>query len=479
MDKYTLFKEFVANAANEFISILTTDKNNNSNKNKTINTKIISHLDSDGISAAAIAIKASNELNLKSDLSIVKQLDTLTLNKLLENKNEFDYYIFTDVGASKLKYLSENLSNKKILILDHHIAESNNKYDNIIHVNPVLFGIDGSKEISGAGVSYLFFKNILEGFKQNAHIAIIGAMGDSQEHKGFKPLNNEILQDAIEFGYMDQIKDLKLFGKHSRPVTKLLEYSTNPHIPGVTNNRDGTIKFLEKLEINYRTDIRIKKIFELTDDEIQRITDGIIKQRRYEEKPEDVFGFTYILKNESQNSPLREAKEFSTVLNACGRMNNPVLGVNACLGNPEAKQECEKILHEYKKEIVTLLNWYKSNQNSEDFHKGKNFILINAKDNIDTKLTGTFTSIVSHNNYRTKIKYVVVMSRDSEKHTKISFRFAQKKLENENVSELLTEMTQGISKEIGGHRRAAGGIIPIDKETEFVKNALSILNNVN
>ena len=44
----------------------------------------------------------------------------------------------------------------------------------------------------------------------------------------------------------------------------------------------------------------------------------------------------------------------STVLNACGRMNNPMLGVNACLGNSEAKKECEQILSDYKKELGFL-----------------------------------------------------------------------------------------------------------------------------
>jgi len=48
------------------------------------------------------------------------------------------------------------LKDKEIVILDHHKVE-NNERDTIIHVNPHFFGIDGSKEVSGAGVVFLFW----------------------------------------------------------------------------------------------------------------------------------------------------------------------------------------------------------------------------------------------------------------------------------------------------------------------------------
>ena len=53
-------------------------------------------------------------------------------------------------------------------------------------MNPHLFDIDGSTEISGAGVVYLFCKALDGKNKDMAHIAIVGAIGDIQEDKGFK-----------------------------------------------------------------------------------------------------------------------------------------------------------------------------------------------------------------------------------------------------------------------------------------------------
>ena len=92
-----------------------------------------------------------------------------------------------------------------MFILDHHEPE---KLDvdakNIVFVNPHKFGIDGGKEISGAGVVFMFVNALDESMKQFAHIGIIGAIGDMQEHNGFGHLNNEILQTAISQGKIDR-----------------------------------------------------------------------------------------------------------------------------------------------------------------------------------------------------------------------------------------------------------------------------------
>ena len=51
---------------------------------------------------------------------------------------------------------------------------------------PHLFGIDGGKEISGAGVVFRFACAVDKSMEDFAHIAIIGAHGDMQEKTDFK-----------------------------------------------------------------------------------------------------------------------------------------------------------------------------------------------------------------------------------------------------------------------------------------------------
>ena len=56
--------------------------------------------------------------------------------------------------------INDLMKDKVVLILDHHQPEEVEAENNICHINPHLHGIDGSKEISGSGVVYLFSKAV-------------------------------------------------------------------------------------------------------------------------------------------------------------------------------------------------------------------------------------------------------------------------------------------------------------------------------
>ena len=305
MSRYKEFKEAIAKAAERFKSF---------DPKQTI--RVISHLDADGISACAILIHLLNKENRKYSISIIPQL---TKEKLIEfSKEEYPYFMFTDLGSGQLSAISEVLKSKRIMILDHHDPEKTNTPENIIHVNPHLSGIDGSVEISGAGVVYLFAAATDSYYEKLAHLAIIGAIGDVQETKGvFKQLNNEILQTALDKGLLKAEKGLRLFGTQTKPLHKVLEYSTDPYIPGVSGSESGAIQFLHQIGINPKKGDDWKKIIHLTDEEMQKLVTGIIMKRLDEESPEDVLGLIYTLPNEKSEVSTKDAKEFATLLNAC------------------------------------------------------------------------------------------------------------------------------------------------------------------
>jgi single-stranded-DNA-specific exonuclease len=122
--------------------------------------RLISHLDADGISAASIIIRALNRMNRKYALSIVQQLDDSVAFSL--SKEQYKTFIFTDIGSGQVSLLEKYLPEKRIFILDHHEIDRNAKENqNIFQINPHQFGIEGSTDISGAGV-VLFFSQILD-----------------------------------------------------------------------------------------------------------------------------------------------------------------------------------------------------------------------------------------------------------------------------------------------------------------------------
>ncbi|MBU1205055.1 MAG: DHH family phosphoesterase [Nanoarchaeota archaeon] len=457
LDNYERFKEFVKQAAERFRKLDKKEK-----------IRIVSHLDSDGISACSILINALNIENRKYSVSIVQQLNKNIISEI--SKENYNCFFFTDIGSGKLNDIKSLLAGKKVFVLDHHKPEKVDIDDSIVHINPHLFGIDGTQEISGAGVVYFFAKYLNKRNEDMAHIAIIGAIGDVQENNGFSRLNNEILETAKAKGKIKTIRGLKVFGAQTKPLYRLLQYSTDVYIPGVTGSESNAIQFLQQLGINPKQGNQWKKLVNLTKNEIKKLSAGIIMRRLDEEKPEDIFGQVYILRDEEKESPLRDAKEFSTLLNACGRLNKASLGIGACLNDEKIKKKAITNLSKYKREIVKTMKWYEENKDSEDIIKKHGMIIINAKDNVRATMIGTLASIISSSNGFDKTTFVMSMARLLNGKTKISLRISDRNADVD-LFKIISNIAEKVNGEAGGHLRAAGAVIPTDMEKEFINEA--------
>lgn len=442
--------------------------------------RVISHLDSDGICAASILSKALNLEKRKYSLSIVQQLDEKTLSSLAEES--YKYFIFTDIGSGQLDLIIKYLKGRNIFILDHHepVAEAT---DNIMHVNPHLFGINGSNEISGAGVVYLFAEKLNPKLEEFAHIALIGAIGDIQdEGGGFSELNKGFIGKAVEKGKLKVIKGLKLFGAQTRPLYKLLEYSSSPSIPGVSGSESGAIQFLRQLGIEPKDGNQWRKLVNLTQPEIERLTDGIIMKLLESDtpvNPEDIIGEVYILREEEKESPLRDAKEFSTMLNACGRMGKASVGIGACLGDAVSKQNAIKVLGDYKREIVKAMDWYEQNKKTHNVIMDKGLLIINARDQIKPAIIGTLASMISKSSNLPDRTFILSMARNDDSSTKVSMRIAGNGNSDVDLNALVSKITEelGVGKG-GGHSHASGAVIPSDKEEDFISHAKVVLSQL-
>ena len=405
-------------------------------------------------------------------ISIVQQLKEKILQKLVEE--DYETFFFTDIGSGQIKDIRALLKGKKIFIFDHHKIEEDDK--NIVHVNPELFNLSGSTEISGAGVSYLFYK-ALTAKKNMAHIAVVGAIGDVQENNGFLKLNNEILEDAKKNKLLEVKKGLRIFGLNTKPLYKALQFSTWPVIPGVTGSESGSIQFLQELGINPKYRNKWRMFSQLTEREIKKLTSGIIVRRFEKDRPEDVFGPIYILINE-QEGPTKEAREYATLLNACGRLDKASFGLGACLGDEQSKLKAITVLKNYKKELVNALNWFERNRGTTNIIESEGVVIINAKSAIRDTLIGTIASILSKSNRYREGTCILSMARNPEDDTtKLSLRIVG----NENdidLKQVLKLMVLSVKGDYGGHKRAAGGRIPQDMEEEFIKNAIDVLGKV-
>lgn len=460
-DKYNRFKTQIKDVAKRFKEL-----------DQSLKIRLVSHLDADGISAASILIRLFNKENRRYSISIVQQLDKKIILELAKEENKV--YMFSDLGSGQLKNINEILKDKQIFVLDHHDSDKV-EGDNIYHVNPHLFGIDGGSEISGSGVSYLFAKEVNKEMEDMAHVAIIGAIGDIQENQGFKGLNNEILDTAIKKKKIEVKKGLKMFGAQTKPLHKVLEYSMDPYIPGVSGSESGAIQFLNKIGIKPREGSKWRKVVNLSDEEMDKLITSIVMQRANEKNPENILGNVYNLLDEQEESPTRDIKEFSTLLNACGRMSKASLGIGTCLGDKKIKQRAVKNLGNYRKEIVDAINWYYKNKDSSDVIRGKGYVIMNAKDNILSTIAGTMASILSKDNSFEDGTYILSMAQLDKGLTKASIRIVGRE-KNIDLREIIKDITDKLEgTEAGGHMFAAGALLPTEKEEEFIDVAKEVL----
>ena len=195
-------------------------------------------------------------------------------------------------------------------------------------------------------------------------------------------------------------------------------------------------------------------------------------KRITEEKPEDVLGQLYLLEGEKEGSPMRDLREFATLLNACGRMDRASCGIGACLGIEKDKQMALQTLADYKKEIVNALNWY----NQDDtIIKEEGYIIINAKNEIKPTILGTIASIISKSKEIKPETFIMSMARNKDGNTKISLRISKNEKEID-LRGIVKKITDEVGGEAGGHMQAAGAQIPVEKEEEFITKAKEVLD---
>ena len=185
-------------------------------------------------------------------------------------------------------------------------------------------------------MAYLVAKAL--GHEDMAHIAIVGAVGDMQDSRGsLCSLNRVILSDAQRNGTLKVSNDLRLFGRQSRPISQMLSYASDPFLPGLTGREDECRSFLQQLGISLMDGDRLRSYVDLSFPERQKLTSALYMRLLDSGVPEFVvqgmIGEVYTLLGEEKGTELRDSKEFSTVLNACGRQQKPSLGVEVCLGD--------------------------------------------------------------------------------------------------------------------------------------------------
>ena len=403
--------------------------------------KILSHFDTDGITSAAIFSRALQRWGKNFSIQIVKGLEEEIIKKLPDDH----LLIFLDLASGSLNYLKEKKT--EIIVIDHHeIAQE--IPNNVLMVNPL---IENHEIISGAGLCYLFAKTLSSENTDLATLAVIGMVGDILDQNIGKTYS-EIIKDSETL-----VKKGLLIYPSTRPLNKVLEYCSSPYIPDVSGSYKGVVEVLREANIQKDNGV-YKALYELNNEEMSNLITAIMLRSNGKIDSSKLIGNLYLVRFHNKQE---DARELSALINACSRMDRPEISLGFCLGNKNFKEKAEGIYREYRQHIISALKYITEAEKI----KGKNYTIINAKNNIKDTIIGTTASIIARSPLYDEGTIIIALAYNENK-IKVSARIVGK--EGLNVREILSKVVIPLGGEVGGHPHAAGCLIEKEKEAEFI-----------
>ncbi|MFC4436182.1 MULTISPECIES: DHH family phosphoesterase [Natrialbaceae] len=481
---------------------------------------LASHIDADGLTSAAVAAQALERAGIPFETVFEKQLDEAAVENIAATA--YDTVLFTDFGSGQLDIIGEREDDGAFtpVIADHHQpADRETEY----HLNPLLFGINGASELSGAGASYVLARalaNISEGTgnvaatdggattaradnRDLAALAVVGAVGDMQDSEGeLHGANAKIVAEGVEAGVVETGTDLALYGKQTRPLPKFLEYATDVYIPGISNDQGGALRFLDGLDLELKRDGEWRCWAALTNEEKQTVASALVKRAVSRGVPakkiDQLVGTSYVLSAEPVGTELRDASEFSTLLNATARYDRADVGLGVCLGNRDgALERARSLLRNHRRNLSEGIDLVTTEGVTQEEHVQ----WFHAGDRIRETIVGIVAGMAMGNDGVSRSKPILAFAEKSAERSpanrsgeaaededgrdggdgeevKVSARGTHSLVRRGlDLSRVMGEASRAVGGDGGGHDVAAGATVPKGNEEEFVERADEIVGD--
>jgi RecJ-like exonuclease len=470
---------------------------------------LASHIDADGLTSAAVASTALERAGIPFETVFCEQLDEAEVARIAAT--DYDTVLFTDFGSGQLDVVAEHEAAGEFtpVIADHHQpADAETEY----HLNPLLFGIDGASELSGAGAAYVLARALAETGSNDAEVgvyaadpesegvtkadggaavatpgadaradntdlaglAVVGAVGDMQASEGeLHGANAGIVAEGVEAGVLEAETDLSLYGRQTRPLPKLLEYASEARIPGISNDEAGAIEFLQGLDLDLKREGEWRRWVDLDVAERRTVVSALMKRAIASGVPadrvDDLVGTTYVLTAERPGTELRDVSEFSTLLNATARYERADVGLAVCLGDREdALERARTLLRNHRRNLSEGLQWVKD----EGVTVEENLQWFDAGGRIRETIVGIVAGMAVGSGGVRHGMPIVAFARKNDEEAKVSSRGTHALVrQGLDLSAVMREASRAVGGDGGGHDVAAGATIPLEEREAFVAHA--------
>jgi single-stranded-DNA-specific exonuclease len=431
---------------------------------------VVTHIDADGLCSGSIVFSALMRKGANVTLRTLPDLDPKAISDIAAQGH--DFVIFTDFASTLIPELESSFKGR-YLVIDHHQIPAAD-IDNPSVLNAWGFGLDGGKEACSSAMAYFFAVSLDASNGDLSPLAVVGAVADRQdsgEGRSLTGLNRAALEDARSRGLVAASKDLMFTGRETRPIHEAIALTSTPFLKGLTGSRDAVLALLHQSGLPLKEGPTWRTISSLTQEEKEKVTELIASALGPEEGATEtlssLFGETYALEFEDPFTPLKDAREFGTLLNSCGRMGASGTGVSVCLGDrSQALKDAMRTLSEYRSGINKALDGL-SSEPSRIEQRGS-LVIVKGEGLVDEKLLGPVISILTSSpEFKDKVVLGSATSRDSE--IKISSRVGDHFGGDVNLGLIMREAAEAVDGVGGGHAMAAGAKIPSSMTEPFAK----------
>jgi RecJ-like exonuclease len=436
---------------------------------------IITHLDADGIIAGSIMAMAFRRMGARYSVRAVSDMNSSVVENMKADGR--DFYVITDLGGGWASNLRKALDDKWVIIDHHEIAEEEILTDDDGQIlNPWKFGIDGGSEVSAGGMAYMVASTLDLKNRDLSAIAVVSAVADRQDQgdkRSFFGLNAEILKTAQSLGLVSVDLDIILTGRDTRPPHEALAYTLFHYIDGLTWNREACYLLLKNAGIKLKDNGgRWRVLAEFSQEEKSAIVEAVAKfvgssdKRVFDILLDDLIGYVYTLAREDKRSLLRDSREFSTMLNACGRIGRAGVGIAICMGDRNtALSAGEEIMSTYqmtlRNNISTVFSekWRLADDGKTTF--------VNGDGILEEAMLGAVSSLLSRSpSLRGRLLFVRTLTKDG------TYKFSSRKCldckSQANLGVIMRQCSKALNGAGGGHSAAAGCTIPSSALEDFI-----------
>ncbi|MXR20111.1 DHH family phosphoesterase, partial [Halobacterium bonnevillei] len=189
----------------------------------------------------------------------------------------------------------------------------------------------------------------------------------------------------------------------------------------------------------------------------------------------NLVGTTYTLTAEEPGTELRDASEFSTLLNATARYERADVGLAVCLGERgDPLDAARELLREHRRNLSEGLDWVRT----EGVTVEDDLQWFHAEDRIRETIVGIVAGMALGSDATESDRPIIGFGTKSDEEVKVSARATSKLVDRGlDLSVVMSEASQAVDGDGGGHVVAAGATVPSGREQEFLEEAAAIVRD--